>query len=184
MARELLGCVLRHETPDGPAAGMIVEAEGYLDEADMASHARFGRTRRGRVLFGPPGHAYVYFVYGMHSMFNVVADREGSGGAVLVRALEPVEGRRLMAARRGNPEDRELCRGPGRLCRALGITLDANGSDLVEGPLGIWKARSFAGSSVEATKRIGVTGSAEEPFRFLVKGNPYVSGRGTRRRQR
>lgn len=182
MARELLGCVLAHDTPEGAAAGMIVETEGYMGEADMASHARFGRTNRSSVLFGPPGHAYVYFIYGMYYMFNVVAEREGVAGAVLVRALEPTEGLSLMAARRGKSDQRGLCNGPGRLCQALGITLEQNGRDLLGGPLGIWRGLGFGDEEVEATARVGVTGSREEPYRYLVKGNRYVSGYRMRRR--
>lgn len=163
---------------------MIVETEGYLGARDLASHARFGPTRRGQVLFGPPGRAYVYFVYGMHNMFNVVVEPEGRAGAVLVRALEPVEGLDLMSSRRPEAGPRELCRGPGRLCRALGITLDHNGLDLAEGPLAICKGSPLADVRVEATPRIGVSGSAEEPYRFLVKDNPYVSGSRTGRSDR
>lgn len=155
---------------------MIVETEAYLGDGDYASHARFGPTRRSRVLFGPPGLAYVYFIYGMHCLFNVVTESDGVAGAVLVRALEPLDGTDLMAARRGRGELLELTRGPARLCQALAIELEMNEADLSRGPLGIWRGDSLPGSMVLKTTRIGVTGSKEELYRYLVKGNPYVSG--------
>lgn len=183
MARDLLGCELRHETPDGTTSGIIVETEGYLEHGDMASHARFGPTDRSSVLFGPPGHAYVYFVYGMHYMFNVVTERDETAGAVLVRALEPLVGIELMSRRRGVAPDGKanLTRGPALLCQALGITLEKNRADLGAGPLGIYAMRSHQDPDVMNTPRIGVCGSREELYRCVVKGNPYVSGRRLRR---
>ena len=175
VARELLGCTLWHTTPSGKAGGMIVETEGYLGHGDDASHARFGKTPRSRVLFGPPGLAYVYFVYGMHHMFNVVTEADGVAGAVLIRALEPLQGLDLMKERRAKPDGVGLSNGPGRLCQAIAITLEQNEADLTSGPLGIWQGRSFADSEAETTPRIGVFGSVEEPYRFTVKGNPYIS---------
>lgn len=173
VARGLLGCLLRHESPVGVASGVIVEVEAYLGTGDMASHARFGKTTRNNVMFGPPGFAYVYFIYGMHNMFNVVAEPEHVAGAVLVRALEPVEGAGLMAERRGR--DDHLADGPARLCQALRISLADNGADLTKGPLGIWHRRSFREDEVVVTPRVGVTGSHDEPYRYLVKNNPHVS---------
>lgn len=173
VARALLGCLLRHETPEGVTSGVIVETEGYLEHGDEASHARFGRTQRSSVMFGPPGVAYVYFVYGMHHMFNIVTEKEHVAGAVLVRALEPVEGIGLMAERRGS--ERDLAGGPARLCQALAITLEQNGLDLTAGPLGVWRRKAYKDNEVEVTPRIGVVGSVEEPYRYLVKGNPHVS---------
>jgi DNA-3-methyladenine glycosylase len=155
---------------------MIVETEAYLGDGDYASHARFGQTRRSRVLFGPPGLAYVYFIYGMHYLFNVVTESAGVAGAVLIRALEPQDGADLMAARRGRGELLKLTRGPARLCQALAIGLENNEADLTRGPLGIWRGESSPGLEVMATPRIGVSGSKEELYRYLVKGNPYVSG--------
>lgn len=152
---------------------MIVETEGYLEHGDLASHARFGRTPRSSIMYGPPGYAYVYFVYGMHHMFNVVTERRGSAGAVLIRALEPLEGLEQMAHRRGRTED--LCNGPARLCQALGIDLGSNGADVVSGPLTIRRRRSFDDAEVETTPRIGVAGSRDEPYRYCVNGNPHVS---------
>lgn len=155
---------------------MIVETEAYLGDGDYASHARFGPTRRSHVLFGPPGLAYVYLIYGMHYLFNVVTESDGVAGAVLIRALEPLDGAALMAARRGRGELLELTRGPARLCQALAIGLENNEADLTRGPLGIWRGESLPVFEVMATTRIGVAGSKEELYRYLVKGNPYVSG--------
>jgi len=124
-------------------------------------------------MFGRPGVAYVYFIYGMHYMFNVVTEPEGSAGAVLVRALEPVEGVDLMKARTGRAS--ALADGPAKLCQALAIDLSQNGQDVTRGALGIWRRKSFKESEVEVTPRIGVGGSCEEPYRFIVKGNPHVS---------
>jgi DNA-3-methyladenine glycosylase len=154
-------------------SGIIVETEGYLEHEDEASHARFGRTQRSAIMFGHPGIAYVYFVYGMHYMFNVVTETDEAAGAVLVRALEPVDGLDLMAARRGRKVN--LTNGPDRLCQALAIARDQNGADLSAGPLGIWRRKSYDDIEVEVTPRIGVCGSVDEPYRYLVKGNPHVS---------
>lgn len=173
VARGLLGCLLRHTTGNGAASGMIVETEAYLGTGDEASHARFGRTPRCSIMFGPPGFAYVYFIYGMHYMFNVVAEHEHLAGAVLLRALEPVEGLDLMRERRGGSPD--LTNGPARLCQALDIDLADNGADLTAGTLGIWERMAYGDNEVMVTPRIGVIGSKEEPYRYLVKDNPYVS---------
>ncbi len=168
-----MGCLLAHRTEKGTASGVIVETEGYLEQGDMASHARFGPTRRNSVMFGRPGVAYVYFVYGMHYLFNVVTEEESTAGAVLVRALEPVEGGSLMESRRGGRKG--LADGPAKLCVALGIDLRQNGADLTDGPLGIWRKRRYADEEVVTAPRIGVGGSEMEPYRFYVRNNPYVS---------
>lgn len=165
-----------HETPDGTAAGTIVETEAYLEREDGASHARFGRTRRSEVMFGAPGRSYVYFVYGMHYLFNAVTESEGTAGAVLVRALEPVVGLELMAGRRGGRETDLTC-GPAKLCQSLGIGREQNDLDLSLGPLGIFGGHPARGMEVVVTTRIGVSESREEPYRFLMKGSPYVSTR-------
>jgi DNA-3-methyladenine glycosylase len=179
----MLGCVLRHETAEGVTAGIIVETEAYLGEEDEASHARFGRTPRSSILFGPPGIAYVYLVYGMHYMLNAVAEVEGKAGAVLIRALEPTEGVALMAARRGIGAGKlatpapppGLASGPARLTRALGITLEHNGLPLTAGALGIFERVEDGRFEVLRTERIGVGGSADLRLRFVIKGNTYVS---------
>ncbi len=158
------------------ASGIIVEAEAYLELDDGASHARFGRTGRSEVMFGEPGRSYVYFVYGMHYLFNAVTEEKGTAGAVLIRALEPVEGLQLMAERRGGRQS-DLTNGPAKLCQALGIGRAQNDLDLCSSPLGIFSSECARGEEILASSRIGVAGSREEPYRFLLKGNPYVSKR-------
>jgi DNA-3-methyladenine glycosylase len=177
-----LGQVLVHETPDGVAAGRIVETEAYRGPADRAAHSRGGhRSARNEVMYGPPGHAYVYFVYGMHHCVNVVTQATDVPEAVLIRALEPVAGRDLMRARRGIASGAEwrLCRGPGALCQALGIDRARNGADLTRGALTIRTAPAVPARLVVRTPRIGVDYAgdhAANPWRFLVATSPAVSG--------
>ena len=133
-------------------------------------------------MFGPPGVAYVYFIYGMHFMFNAVTERDGRAGAVLIRALEPLEGIGLMVKRRGTSDKKLLASGPARLCQALGITLEHNGLELWRGPLGIWEGRSYQDGEVRTTPRVGVAGSMEEPYRFVVKNSPHISTFRSKRR--
>lgn len=166
VAPDLLGLYLVHATRDGLVAGRIVEVEAYLPEGDAASHAFAGRTARNAAMFGPGGHAYVYFVYGVHHCFNVVTGRSGSGQAVLVRALEPLEGIELMRARRGRHSP--LCDGPGKLTVAFGIGPEHDGTDLARGPLGIFRPKSHAGRApFRVGPRIGITKAAEMPLRFV-----------------
>jgi DNA-3-methyladenine glycosylase len=168
VARDLIGCVVRH----GETAGRIVETESYhMDEP--ACHAYVGLTQRTRTLFGPPGHAYVYFSYGIHSLLNAVCEREGVGAAVLIRALEPVEGLDLMRARRGIERTRELCSGPGKLTQALGIDLSLNGSSLVDGPIAVLERRSQP--RIAIGERIGITKAADLPWRFCDADSAHVS---------
>jgi DNA-3-methyladenine glycosylase len=182
VARRLLGMVLVHETADGVTAGRIVETEAYRGPADRAAHSRGGhRSARNEVMYGPPGHAYVYFVYGMHHCVNVVTRPTDVPEAVLIRALEPVAGTALMRARRGitdGPEWR-LCRGPGALCQALGIDRDRNGADLTRGALTIRSAPAVSARLVARTPRIGVDYAGDDaahPWRFVVATSPAVSG--------
>ena len=176
VARELLGAVLECATSDGVAAGRIVETEAYLGPDDPACHAVAGRTERTRHLHGPPGIAYVYFIYGVHWCFNAVTREEGHGSAVLVRAIEPLSGLPLMRARRpAARRDVDLTNGPGKLCQALGIDGSLNGVPLHRRPLRILEEAAVDDAAVDITARIGITQAADWPLRWVVRGNPYVS---------
>jgi len=177
VARELLGAVLECVTPEGTAAGRIVETEAYVGEHDGACHAAAGLTPRTRWLYGPPGIAYVYFIYGMHWCVNAVTRAEGLPSAVLVRALEPLAGLPLMRARRGEPaRDRDLTNGPGKLCAALGITGAMNGRSLLgTGEVTVRRGAAVADADVEVSPRIGVSRAADWPLRYFLRDNPYVS---------
>jgi DNA-3-methyladenine glycosylase len=184
VARELVGCVVRH----GETAGRIVETESYHME-EPACHAFAGITGRTRTLFGPPGRAYVYFSYGIHSLLNAVAEEEGVGAAVLIRALEPVDGIQLMRDRRGvarapqrklglrgGVKDEELGSGPGKLTQALGIGLSLNGSSLVDGPIEVLAREAGAREPrIVVGERVGITKAAELPWRFADAGSRHVS---------
>jgi len=175
VAKDLLGQILVHQTPQGTVAGRIVEVEAYLPQNDPGCHAARGRTPRNTVMFGPPGYAYVYFCYGNHYLFNVVTEKEGIPGAVLFRALEPVKGMHLMGKRRGNlePGDRGLTNGPGKLVQAMGISRAHNRTAVWKKPLYIEKAERTG--AVGSTTRIGITEGSELPLRFYLKGSPYLS---------
>lgn len=174
LARALLSCVLLH----GDTAGMIVEAEAYLGLDDLAAHASRGLTPRTKVLFGPPGRAYVYFIYGMHECLNVVADREGHPGCVLIRALEPLCGLAEMYRRRDwHGPARGLANGPGKLTQALAITRAHYGHRLDKGDLRIRAWRSKPEFQIAVTPRIGIRECADWPLRFIWAGHPCVSKR-------
>jgi DNA-3-methyladenine glycosylase len=174
VARGLLGKVLVH----GATAGIIVETEAYLGGEDLAAHSARGLTGRTRVIFGAPGHAYVYLIYGMYQCLNLVAERPGRPGCVLIRALEPVCGVELMRARRGTGRKLEqLANGPGKLALALGITSAHNGADVTRGSLVVREAACAGELEIAVTPRIGITRSRELPLRFLVAGNGFVSAR-------
>ncbi|MDQ2766984.1 MAG: DNA-3-methyladenine glycosylase [Gemmatimonadota bacterium] len=175
VARDLLGAVLRYASADGVASGRIVETEAYLGEHDLACHAAAGLTQRTRWLYGAPGTAYVYFIYGVHWCFNAVTRAVGSPSAVLVRALEPLDGVERMRGRRGLARERDLTNGPGKLCEALGITGALNGLPLRGSAIEIVRGDEIPDSRVQVTPRIGITKSAEWPLRWYVEGNPYVS---------
>jgi DNA-3-methyladenine glycosylase len=173
VARDLIGCVVSHEG----SAGVIVETEAYHD-SEPASHAFVGLTERNRVLFGPPGRAYLYLSYGIHTCLNAVCEAEGVGAAVLIRALEPVEGIELMRERRGLERLEDLCSGPGKLTQALAIGLDLNGSDLIAGPIVIVsRPRAWRDVLISVDRRIGITKAAELPWRFTATGSRFVSRR-------
>ena len=172
VARGLLGCVVVH----GPTAGMIVETEAYLGGEDRAAHSARGLTERTKVIFGPPGRAYVYFIYGMHECFNVVAGPAGSAGGVLIRAVEPLSGLSVMAERRRWTGPLPgLTNGPGKLTQALGITRSQYGHRLDRGALTIRRWKVPPEFQIEVTPRIGITECADWPLRFIWKGNPFVS---------
>ncbi len=187
VARKLLGKLMVRIVGAGELlVGRIVEVEAYFGESDPAAHVFAGKTARNAVLFGPPGHAYVYFVYGMHFCLNVSCEREGRAGCVLLRALEPICGLEAMANARGlaaqsalGPGSKALTSGPGRLCQAFGVTRARdNGADLTstESDLQI-QDDGFLARNVLVTPRIGISKEAARPARYVVAGNPCVSGR-------
>jgi DNA-3-methyladenine glycosylase len=170
VARDLVGCRLLY---DG-CGGTIVETESY-ERDDPACHAYVGLTRRTEVLFGPPGRAYVYLSYGIHSLLNAVAEPEGEAAAVLIRALQPTHGLDEMRKRRGVRTDIELCSGPGKLTEALGIGLEANGADLGSEPFGLLPREQDWAGEIVAAPRVGITKAVERPWRFCLAGSPFVS---------
>lgn len=176
VARELLGKVLVRRTRHGVVSGRIVETEAYLGANDRAAHAWHGLTPRTRVLFGPPGRAYVYLIYGMYECLNIVAEPEGIAGCVLIRALEPLEGLEAMRRRRpGARRVEDLANGPGKLTLALGITRRHNGADLTRGPLLVRDSLFKCSFETGVSSRIGITHCADWPLRFFVLGNRFVS---------
>ena len=176
VARRLLGQVLISEVGGRAVAGRVVETEAYIGPEDPACHG-YGarRTRRNESLFGPPGTAYVYFTYGMHWCLNAVTEAEGFPAAVLIRALEPLDGLEMMRRRRGGVSDRRLCSGPAKLCEALGVTGRLDGVSLQRGPLRIVRGPARQRLPVVATPRIGISRAAEWPLRFVIEGSPWVS---------
>lgn len=172
MARKLIGCVLVHRD----TAGYIVETEAYLGAEDLAAHASRGMTERTRVIFGPPGRAYVYFIYGMHECLNVVAEREGVAGCVLIRALAPLCGIDTMRERRRwNGRVEGLANGPGKLTQALAITREQYGARLDRGELTIRTWREQPDFQIGITPRIGIRECADWPLRFVWAGHPCLS---------
>ncbi len=172
VARALLGHIIVH----GPTAGIIVETEAYLGAEDLAAHSARGITARTRVIYGPPGHAYVYFIYGMYDCLNLVCEPAGTPGCVLIRALEPVAGIERMRERR--PAARrihDLASGPGKLTLAMGITRAHNGADVTRGSLVVREPVEPRPVEIAVTPRIGITQCATLPLRFLIRDNPFVS---------
>lgn len=176
VARELIGTIMRSEVDGVVTAGRIVETEAYLGESDPASHGYLGRRNtRNAAIFGPPASWYVYLSYGMHWCANLVAAREGEAAAILIRALEPLEGIEAMRARRGSVADRHLCAGPGRLCQALGITRDLDGRMMDGSPVLVHAGPAAEPSPIRAGPRIGITKAADWPLRFVLAGSPWIS---------
>jgi DNA-3-methyladenine glycosylase len=171
VARDLIGCTVAH----GETAGVIVETESYHAD-DPACHAFGGPTPRSSVLFGRPAHAYVYLSYGIHSLLNFVAEPDGDAAAVLIRALEPIDGIELMRDRRGVDRREDLCSGPGKLTEALGIGLELNGVPLARGPLEVRdRDPGSPVPTVVTAPRIGITKATEHPWRFCAAGSRFVS---------
>lgn len=183
VARRLLGKLLirQPQAPsDEPTIGRIVEVEAYFGSNDPAAHASAGKTLRNAVLFGPPGHAYVYFIYGVHYCLNVSCEPEGKAGCVLIRALEPIAGIPTMARRRKLPANARphlLASGPGRLCQAMAIIRAAhNGLDLTRSASALTLADDgLTAHRIQTTPRIGIRHAAERPLRFTLRDNPYLS---------
>ncbi|HEY7613030.1 MAG TPA: DNA-3-methyladenine glycosylase [Gemmatimonadales bacterium] len=181
VARELLGALVVSRAGGVLTSARIVETEAYLGYRDPASHGYLHRrNERNAALFGPPGSWYVYLSYGIHWCANLVCEAEGTASAVLLRALEPVEGIATMRERRGGMDDRDLCSGPGKLCQALGITRELDGSLMPRSEVVVLPPTVSLTVEVAVTPRIGITKAADWPLRYLVAGNPHVSGRAGR----
>jgi DNA-3-methyladenine glycosylase len=176
VAPDLLGRVLVRLDPGGERlAGRIVEVEAYAED-DPASHSYRGQTARNRVMFGPAGHLYVYFTYGMHFCSNVVTGREGEGSAVLLRAVQPLEGIGAMALRRRTTDPRRLCAGPARLAEAFGITREQDGADVVQGDeVRLLEGEATPRARIVRTTRVGVSVATQRRWRFVVRDDPFVS---------
>ena len=181
VARDLIGCLLVHDSPEGRTVGRLVEAEAYMQD-DPGSHASRGQTPRNSPMFEEPGRAYVYFTYGMHFCLNAVSHQPGIPGAVLLRAVEPVEGIELMRLRRGaGIRDRDLARGPGRLTQAFGLNREHNRLDLTRKPLYICAGERLPEEAVAKGPRIGLGATQDgRPWRFSVIGSPWVSSGPTK----
>ena len=182
VARDLLGQVLVRRSDGARLSGIIVEVEAYGGQDDLASHARVGRTARNAAMYGPPGHAYVYLIYGVHHCLNVVTGTDGKAAAVLIRALQPLEGLELMRARRGDRSPVHLTDGPGKLCQALAIDRRFDRADLCapQATLFLEKGTAVDESDIVATPRVGVSGDETAKnalWRFCLRHNQHVSRR-------
>jgi DNA-3-methyladenine glycosylase len=175
-AKRLLGCVLEREIDGQVLRAKIVETEAY-DQSDPASHSFAAMTNRTATMFGPAGHSYVYFTYGMHFCCNIVTGTNGFGGGVLLRAVEPLGNEALFAARRGGKSGVQLTNGPGKLCQALGIDRTLDGHDLEKLPLRLIMQPALESSQIVATTRVGITKATDTLWRFYIKDSPYVSGK-------
>ncbi len=173
-APRLLGCVLERQVNGQILRGRIVETEAYSQE-DVASHSYRGETPRTKVMFGPAGYLYVYFTYGMHYCCNIVTGKIGHGSAVLIRALEPLEGQEIMSDNRRGQSGESLTNGPAKLCQALVINKELNGHNLRQDPLKLVIKPPIAQEQIIQTTRIGISTGQDTPWRFYIKGNLYVS---------
>lgn len=169
----LLGCLLEREIDGKKIVVKIVETEAY-DQSDAASHSYKGKTERTKIMFGPAGYMYVYFTYGMHYCCNVVTGNEGEGSAVLIRAVEPIEGEEYMLSLR-NKAGKELSNGPAKLCQALNINTRHNGHNLQKAPLKLLLQKPLHTNEITQKTRIGITKATDKPWRFYITNNPYVS---------
>lgn len=174
LAPRLIGCLLQRNTDSGPVSGVIVETEAYTRD-DPASHSFGGRTGRNWPMFRGGGLAYVYLIYGVHNCFNVTSGPPGSGEAVLVRAVRPLQGLEMMRRNRGIREDRNLCSGPGKLCRAFGIDRGHNGTSLLEGEIRLLVPRREEPLDVTAGRRVGISRGRELNRRFTLRDSPWLS---------
>ncbi|HEY7849825.1 MAG TPA: DNA-3-methyladenine glycosylase [Ktedonobacterales bacterium] len=182
VARDLIGKTLLRRTAEGVAGGLIVETEAYVAAIDPSAHGFRGQTARNHAMFGEPGFAYIYRSYGIHSCLNVVTEGSGVAAAALIRALRPLVGVELMRRRRGERiGDRDLARGPGRLCQALALTVADDGTDLLGPALWLSETPGLDGAlPIATTPRVGITQAADWPWRFVIVGDPYVSARGVK----
>lgn len=174
VARSLIGFILQTNINGQITSGQIVETEAYLQN-DPAAHSFIGPTPRNQALFGPAGTIYVYLIYGLHYCFNVVTNQSGTGEAVLIRALKPLEGLSTMQQRRGLTDQKQLCNGPAKLAQALGITPSLNGQSLLNGSVTILKPTNSPLLEIHTTTRIGITKAADLPYRFYLKNSPFIS---------
>ncbi|MDQ2973092.1 MAG: DNA-3-methyladenine glycosylase [bacterium] len=174
VAPRLLGCILERKINGQILRAKIVETEAY-DQYDMASHSYHGITGRTKTMFGHPGFLYVYFTYGMHHCCNVVVGPEGQGSAVLIRAVEPIDGESIMVENRGRKTGKEITNGPAKFCQAFVIDKTLNNHDLCKWPLRLVVKDSLSDSQIVTTTRIGISQAQEKPWRFYIKANPYVS---------
>lgn len=175
VAQELLGKLIVRETPEGRMAARIVETEAYFGEGDPASHASRGMTPRSSIMFGPPGVAYVYFNYGVHWLLNFVTDTDGTPGAVLIRAVEPVEGGKLMRRNRLVNRPQELTNGPAKLTKALGIDGSFNGKDITKGNFFVADDGFCRPFVVKQSCRIGISKGTEDHLRYYIEGTAFIS---------
>lgn len=180
LAEKLLGVCLVHRLKEGRLIGRIVETEAYLQK-DPASHSFNGKSNRNAPMFGPPGRAYIYFTYGMHYCFNIVGGEKGRGEAVLIRALEPLQGEARMRKHRAQSSSKktfqlkELCNGPAKLVQAMGISADRNNTSLLSGSLRLMSLPRASSEAVVRARRIGISKGQKHPYRFYLKDNPFVS---------